>query len=482
MSHAKAHAPIQRYGPDDRPVLARPSENAWIVGGSHDPRQNGYELLAAYAAAKRARPYRQALSATNRLSLLLLPGTYALSSRTLVMDANFIDIVGISPNTGQQAAANWPFDTGDTVISSIGATATISLTAGSTMNLRLQNLCIITSNASAVAIKLTNTLNAPMIWRNLLIVNTSSSSNAALSTGMTWAGYFEDVRCWNDSTWDYFSGVCSGYWLRCKTGGYSFGATASGTFIDCEADGVSFGNTTASGVFIRCRYVNVHGVSGGMFGAGNTASGKFIDCISIDIDGSFGGITASGFFKNCRSNVPTPAGRFFGPYTGVFSGVAEGCVGGNYSFASNGTFSGTARWCRITHTTNPFLPATFTGTILYCDFPGWFDRPALTDRAADLTLIPSDNGNLFTNRGATGQIIYTLPVPQVGMNFRFFVVAAQNLRIVATTGVTIRIGAGVTAAAGHIDNATTGGYVELTALSTTQWYGVEGVAGAWTLT
>jgi hypothetical protein len=480
MGNTRLQAPSHRYGPDDRPMLVKASENVWMIGGHASKRRNGEELLATYYKAKLAKPYRRALSNSNRLTILLLPGVYDLGNLTLTVDLDYIDLVGLSPNTGSMVFAN-PLNLGDTIITSNSAIATITHSSQNGDN-RCQNLCLANSNAAGVAFNLLTT-GIPTIWRNLLLTNTTSQGNHAISWSSQWVGYYEDCRCWNDASW--YGGLCSGTFIRCKAAGYAFagGSTASGTFIDCEADGVSFGQNVASGIFIRCRYVAISGVSGALFGASGTASGMFIDCISSGNDGAFGGSLASGTFINCHTGPgATPAGSGFGPYTGTFSGSAEGCVGGSYSFASNGTFSGKARWCRISNTVNPFAPTTFTGTILYCDFPGWLNRPALSNQTASLALIPSDNDKLFTNRGAGGQIIYTLPDPsQEGMRFRFFVVAAQNLRVLAPSGVTIRVAGNVSAAAGHIDNATIGGYIELVALSSTEWYAA-GQQGTWPVT
>ena len=55
-------------------------------------------------------------------------------------------------------------------------------------------------------------------------------------------------------------------------------------------------------------------------------------------------------------------------------------------------------------------------------------------KTANYTIKPRDNGKIFTNRGATGTVVFTLPkitaqAPLKGFNVEFFTVAAQILRV-----------------------------------------------------
>ena len=55
-------------------------------------------------------------------------------------------------------------------------------------------------------------------------------------------------------------------------------------------------------------------------------------------------------------------------------------------------------------------------------------------KTADYTIKPRDNGTMFTNRGAAGTVIFTLPKINAqnglkGVKFDFFTVAAQILRV-----------------------------------------------------
>ena len=57
---------------------------------------NGANLLAAYAAAKALSPNGKARDADNRVTVLVPPGAYDLGAGQLVLDTEFVDLVGMS--------------------------------------------------------------------------------------------------------------------------------------------------------------------------------------------------------------------------------------------------------------------------------------------------------------------------------------------------------------------------------------------------
>lgn len=93
----------------------------------------------------------------------------------------------------------------------------------------------------------------------------------------------------------------------------------------------------------------------------------------------------------------------------------------------------------------------------------------------------TDNSKFFTNAGASAQVDFTLPTAVPGLQFSFYVDAAQTLKVIAGASTTIRIAAAVSAAAGNITNATVGGCVTLVAISATQWV-AECNEGTWVVT
>lgn len=60
-------------------------------------------------------------------------------------------------------------------------------------------------------------------------------------------------------------------------------------------------------------------------------------------------------------------------------------------------------------------------------------RRKVVAKTADYTVTPNDAGTLFTNRGASGAVVFTLPAAAAatGIEFEFAVVANQNVTIAA---------------------------------------------------
>lgn len=292
-----------------------------IVGGSDNSSTNGILLTNAVGFANAATPGGSAKAQNNRFTIFLLPGTYTVSDGALVLTKEFVDLVGISTETGTRTVSAAGYVLGETVISSTGDTLTIN--AAGNDDITLANLCIVTSSAGGKdAVKMTTTGTLQKMI-NLFIRNTSALGNHATPIAQNWAGYYEDVRNWNDSAFGS-TGTCSGTFIRCKANNFAFSenGTASGLFIDCEADN-GFGGNTCSGTFIRCRFVSVSGTQN-VFGFRNgaTVSGTLIECIGSGNTTDFGG--------------------------------------------NSGTMSGTMRYCQ-----NSALPGwtSITGSLIGCDFP-----------------------------------------------------------------------------------------------------------------
>ena len=80
-----------------------------------------------------------------------------------------------------------------------------------------------------------------------------------------------------------------------------------------------------------------------------------------------------------------------------------------------------------------------------------------------------ESRTLYTNEGATAENYHTLPLAAAGLTFTFYVQDTDGIRITANTGDTIRVAAGVSAAAGFVRSATAGAVVRLTAINATEW-------------
>lgn len=358
-----------------------------FVGGQATDTANGTALVNAYAAAKLLTPGGNALSTSNRHTLILLPGRYSVTDGALVLNTQFIDVIGLSTDTGPyQYTGSGPTEFGETIITSNGHT--VGLTVNDVI---LANLALLTSSTSKFALNVSSS-SATQRWQNLLIWNTSNVANPSMAPTLSPAGQYQDVRCWNESAFGNSNTTnASGIFYRCKAGSFSFGtaissgSTCSGFFYDCEADGASFGtNGTASGTFIRCKYVATEASASSMFGGAGTASGYFEDCVANGVDGCFGN-TASGTFVRCRSIRTTggavaSGGAFGSGTTGVASGLFMYCEAGNSSFGSGGatgkTASGVFNYCKAG--TNSFggggtNAGTMSGTMFWCSMTGFLN-------------------------------------------------------------------------------------------------------------
>jgi len=284
------------------------SANYVTVKVTDDAIANGNNLLAAYSLAKTITPNGGALSASNRLAIILPVATYDLGTQSLSLNTEYIDIIG---STSDRSKHHIKSDVGETYYGTV-------MQFGN--DVKLFNLTIENSNTTYT---FTNSSNNPAAY--------FPNSNLNLT-------YVENVLFISNPnhTWGMRSGIeYSGTFKDCTAGVRSFGGsgTASGTFINCIGENNSFGNNnTASGTFTNCIGGN------NSFGGFGTASGVFKDCTGGST--SFGGFgTASGVFKDC-----TGGNDSFGKF-GIASGTFTNCTGGTGSFGGDGTASGTFTNC-----------------------------------------------------------------------------------------------------------------------------------------
>ena len=102
-------------------------------------------------------------------------------------------------------------------------------------------------------------------------------------------------------------------------------------------------------------------------------------------------------------------------------------------------------------------------------------------KTADYTLTVNDSGRVFTTYGASGTVVFTAPPAVRGLNYRFVVGAAQELRIDPDGTETISLpGTGVAGAAGKYLTANAAGEsVELVCVNNGTWAAFAS-QGTWT--
>ena len=301
-----------------------------IIGGSSIALTNGLNLLTAYASAKTKTPHGNALSAQNRYTIFLLPGIFDMGASSVTLDTQFIDLIGVSQNTGERLAVTATDDLGDTIITS--STKPINVTAAS-QDITIANLCLKTTTASTESCIETSQSGFQAGFKVInVFLAYAGSGNRITQWDKSFNGYWEDVRACDvtgsTSSRAFGSSVAgavtvAGTFIRCIAedaawgGENNNGVTLSGTFIDCRGGTTSFGGSsnggTLSGIFLRCR----PGASNaGMFGGtSGTLSGTFDGCQSPAGVNSWGS-TLSGSMRNCAGAAPSCS---------VISGTYIGC-------------------------------------------------------------------------------------------------------------------------------------------------------------
>jgi hypothetical protein len=95
-------------------------------------------------------------------------------------------------------------------------------------------------------------------------------------------------------------------------------------------------------------------------------------------------------------------------------------------------------------------------------------------------LSAAETGSVHTNTGASGSVALTLPAAAAGLEYYFYVDAAQPLVITAATGDTIQAGTGSASSAGGTLTAdAVGESIHLVAINATEWISFAAV-GTWT--
>lgn len=103
----------------------------------------------------------------------------------------------------------------------------------------------------------------------------------------------------------------------------------------------------------------------------------------------------------------------------------------------------------------------------------------VTAQTSNYTVVANDSNTFFTNAGATGTVVFTLPTASAGLTYTFYIDATQTLQVTAGASTTIRSGSSVTSSAGNVSASTQGNVIRIVAISSTQWV-AESITGTWT--
>jgi hypothetical protein len=268
---------------------------------------NGQNLVEAYNYAKTLTPNGAALSATNRVSVIIQPGNYTLAA-ILTVDTQFVDLIGLGATKLSRGCV---------------PAVIINRSSGSPLNVTANDVRVKGISVGSGTFNIGNNLPLQI---------------------------FED--CLAGGSYSFGSTIVSGTFINCTGGQEAFAGvsfvpqTANGTFINCVGGNGSFAavnsGSVASGLFVNCTTGSLAFGSSG-FGANATASGTFIDC-----EGGFNAFGGSSF----------PAA--------VASGTFINCVGGVNAFGNGGSATATGKFYRCRLTSGTFRTVTGTGLMRNC--------------------------------------------------------------------------------------------------------------------
>lgn len=105
----------------------------------------------------------------------------------------------------------------------------------------------------------------------------------------------------------------------------------------------------------------------------------------------------------------------------------------------------------------------------------------ISDKATSFSILAPESGTRFTNAGAAGTVVGSLPAATVGLNFGFSVAAAQVLRADANGTDTINWAGTISAAGGTIEGNVVGWFLAIECHVTGKWT-VTVSQGGWTVT
>jgi len=212
--------------------------------------------------------------------------------------------------------------------------------------------------------------------------------------------------------------------------GYGYGTTASSnTLVEFTVGAVPTSATTAGGNLIISNSV------------GGAAS---VDVFRLS---QAGALTAGGTINSGGSFVTVAGGRLLFGNRGSFGSIADGTL---ICYDSAAAKIGTLQWA-VTNTT----------------------------KTVNYSLVALDVGGYYNNVGAGAAATNTLPTAVAGMQYSFYVDAAQILCIQAVGSDTIRSAGTVSAAAGNIFSSTIGSALHLFSPKANVWV-IDHIVGTWT--
>jgi hypothetical protein len=330
-------------------------------------------LAAAYAEAKLLTPYGNALSATNRATVLLMPGIYDAGATGLTLDAQYVDIVGIGSKRDVVVTSGSTFASGGTV----------KKTAN---DIRLENFTIANTNAGHITAAYYGSASYPAErFTDMVFTDDGSATGLGMRKDNLFDGTYKNCIC---TTAHGFRSTTStivdvaGTFTDCSSGTTSFGGNRTGSHVRCTSTGDAFGTSSSTAYFEDCKatgkfasvgplvgtYLRCTGGNNSFLAAASvtaTLSGSFTECIGGDTSfGTAASSTLSGTFNRCTGGAYS-----FGGSGSVLSGTFTSCTALDHSFAYLGSITGTLNHCTAGSTSFAYGfggSSSISGTLNYC--------------------------------------------------------------------------------------------------------------------
>jgi hypothetical protein len=333
----------------DGKIMDQESENCILVNSSSTPIENAENLREAYALAKNKTPNGQAISATNRVVVLLPIGQYDIGTEPVVMDVQFIDIVAVTPTSGKPTKSLVEYPTGE---------GNPDWRGEETNYYYPPETVIYTTNANYVLEQAVDDVRLIGFGLAALHEGSASNENASalyISVSDNPESYYDTMYFFGATTLvaggvrfpTYNEQHFRGTWVNCISNSMAWRirndtSDWEPTMFDCKSGVFSYvGDSLGVGLGMDCRVIRCEG-GDGVF-AGCTAftgpipaEALFIDCIGGDK--CFGqSAEVAGTFIRCQTGNYSFGGSFSEVDTwpnapGRFIGYAEDCTAGKASF------------------------------------------------------------------------------------------------------------------------------------------------------
>lgn len=320
-----------------------------VVRGADDA-ASGANLLAAYAAAKLLTPGGAAISATNRVGVLLPRGGYKLAS-TLTLDTDGIDLIAEHPEMGGDRLDS------DADLKNAGTSLDEFRPPATYVYSEVDGVTVVEQAADDVRMRgfgiaqLSPTKNEGEFHGLLISASDNTPSRYAamyfwhrfpypigelrnpvwgsINLGGQWRSCVSNAGGWRVGT----DGIMSAKMYDMQSGAYAYGGDAANATFDncllekCVARGTHDDDTlltSGAGAFGGCNY----------FGIPSTSTCLFIDCLAGERSFSLGK-PALAEYRRCRGGALSFGGTAGGFSSGEFSGYAEDCYGEEGSFGGS---------------------------------------------------------------------------------------------------------------------------------------------------